>query len=111
MKGLEEYNSFKMCFLYCEENLGKFRENFREKPRIKESWINAGFIVFDKKVFDHWHGENLEKEVFAHLIKEGLAYTYRHDGFFKSADNYKDILEFEELMQDGSIPWLLKENS
>ncbi len=85
--------------------------NFREKPRIKESWINAGFIVFDKKVFDHWQGENLEKEVFAHLIKEGLAYTYRHDGFFKSADNYKDILEFEELMQDGSIPWLIKEKS
>jgi len=82
---------------------------FREKPRIKGTWINAGFIVFDKKVFDHWQGENLEKEVFPHLIEKGLAYTYRHDGFFKSADNYKDILEFEELLKDGSVPWLVKE--
>lgn len=84
---------------------------FREKPRIKGTWINAGFMVFDKKVFDHWQGENLEKEVFLHLIEKDLAYTYCHDGFFKSADNYKDILEFEELLKDGSVPWLVKEKS
>lgn len=82
---------------------------FREKPRIQEHWINAGFIVFDKKVFDHWQGENLEREVFPHLIEEGLAYTYRHNGFFKSVDNYKDIIEFEELLKDGAKPWLVKE--
>jgi len=81
----------------------------REKPLLPEHWINAGFIVFDKKVFDQWEGDNLESEVFAHLIEKGLVYTYRHQGFFKSLDSYKDQREFEELVKDGSLPWALKE--
>jgi glucose-1-phosphate cytidylyltransferase len=80
-------------------------EQMREKPIIKEHWINAGFIVFDSAVFTHWHGEDLEREVLPHLIGRGMVYSYRHDGFFKSADNYKDIMEFEELMGDGRKPW------
>lgn len=81
----------------------------REKPLLPEHWINAGFIVFDKKVFDHWEGENLESEVFPHLIESALVYTYRHDGFFKSLDSYKDQREFEELVKDGVLPWAVKE--
>ena len=81
----------------------------REKPLLREHWINAGFIVFDKKVFDHWEGENLESDVFAHLIEKDLVYTYRHDGFFKSLDSYKDQREFEEITKDGVYPWTVKE--
>ena len=78
--------------------------SLREKPTLYEHWINAGFIVFDKEVFDHWQGENLESDVFPHLIAEGLAYTYRHVGFFKSLDSYKDQREFEDIMKDGVLP-------
>jgi glucose-1-phosphate cytidylyltransferase len=81
----------------------------REKPLIQEHWINAGFIVFDSEVFDHWHGQNLEREVLANLIDKGLVYTYRHNGFFKSVDSYKDIMDFEDMLRDGSIPWRVKE--
>lgn len=81
----------------------------REKPLLHEHWINAGFIVFDKEVFDHWEGDNLESEVFAHLVEKDLVYTYRHEGFFKSLDSYKDQREFEELIKDGVYPWSVKE--
>lgn len=82
---------------------------FREKPLIQDHWVNAGFIVFDKQVFDHWQGEDLEREVFPNLIRKNLAYSYRHHGFFKSMDNYKDLVEFEELLGKGSVPWAVKE--
>ena len=82
----------------------------REKPLIKEHWINAGFILFDKAVFDLWEGTNMESHVIPHLVSEGLAYTYRHEGFFKSLDSYKDQLEFEEILESGQdLPWTPKE--
>lgn len=80
----------------------------REKPRMQEHWINAGFFVMDRGVFEHWNGSNLERDVLPGLVASGLAYAYRHEGFFKSLDNYKDQLEFEELL-DGTDrpPWAL----
>lgn len=80
----------------------------REKPLLHEHWINAGFIVFDKEVFDHWQGENLESDVFGHLVEKGLVYTYRHEGFFKSLDSYKDQREFDEVVRNGDYPWTVK---
>lgn len=77
----------------------------REKPRIEDHWINVGFMVFDQGVFEHWHGESLERDVLPGLIAQSAVYAYRHDGFFKSVDSYKDVMEFEELMDGGAIPW------
>ncbi|MBI4692944.1 MAG: NTP transferase domain-containing protein [Gammaproteobacteria bacterium] len=81
---------------------------FREKPVLREHWINAGFFVFDRAVFDHWEGRNLEREVFPALARKGLLYTYHHTGFFKSMDSYKDQIEIEQLVQGGDIPWKRK---
>ncbi|UCE59450.1 MAG: NTP transferase domain-containing protein [Phycisphaerales bacterium] len=73
---------------------------FHEKPVLREHWINAGFFVFDKKVFTHWTGANLEREVFPVLSQEGLLYAYQYDGFFKSMDTYKDQQELEQLYSE-----------
>lgn len=81
---------------------------FKEKPVLYEHWINAGFFVFDRTVFDHWTGENLEKDVFPALVEKNLLYAYRHDGFFKSMDTYKDQQEIEEMYRNGDIQWQLK---
>jgi glucose-1-phosphate cytidylyltransferase len=80
--------------------------SFREKPVLRDHWINAGFMVFDKEVFNHWHGNSLEREVLPSLLDSGHLYTYRHDGIFKSMDTYKDQQEIEQLYQDGKIRWL-----
>jgi len=52
----------------------------------------------EKAVFNHWHGNNLEREVFPRLLEMGQLYTYCHDGFFKSMDTYKDQQELEEML-------------
>jgi glucose-1-phosphate cytidylyltransferase len=92
--------------LDCDES-GKITA-FKEKPILREHWINAGFFVFDKKVFEHWEGDNLEREVFPSLLDKGLLYTYRHDGFFKSMDTYKDQQEIEQMAQQGDARWKTK---
>ena len=83
-------------------------EGIEEKPLMRGFWINAGFMVFDKRVFGHWQGDSLERDVLPALTEQGQAYGYKHDGFFKSVDSYKDATEFEELMEDGQTPWIVR---
>jgi len=79
--------------------------SFREKPILRQYWINAGFFVMEPEVFDHWEGCSLERDVFPALLKKGMVYTYKHDGFFKSMDTYKDQQELEQMCSQGSISW------
>lgn len=76
---------------------------FREKPRLTSHWINAGFFVMNRSVFDHWEGTNLERQVFPRLLEKGLLHTYRHDGFFKSMDTHKDQQEMEDILLNSNL--------
>ncbi len=80
-------------------------ENFREKPVLADHWINGGFFVFDRRAFDLWQGDDLEREVLPALGAAGELYAYRHAGFWKSMDTYKDALDLSALAQDGRHPW------
>ena len=81
-------------------------EQIREKPHLEDKWINAGFFVFEKAVFGEWEGRNLESQVLPSLVRKGKVFAYRHHGFFKSLDSYKDQQEFEELIAGQRLPWL-----
>jgi glucose-1-phosphate cytidylyltransferase len=83
--------------------------NFREKPRLRDHWINAGFFMMRPEVFDVWRGDSLERDVLPHLRELGELYAYRHDGFFKSMDTQKDQQELEDICADGVLPWLPRE--
>ena len=76
---------------------------FREKPKLRTHWINAGFFVLERRVFDRWNGRNLEREIFPALLERRELYTYRHDGFFKSMDTYKDQQELEDLLSKHEL--------
>lgn len=79
---------------------------FREKPVIEDCWINAGFFVFEKSVFDVWEGKNLEVDVFPALAHRGAIFAYKHFGFWKSMDTSKDLQELERIYHQSNIPWL-----
>ncbi len=79
-------------------------ENFREKPVLKE-WVNGGFFIFERAIFDYLEDDSiLEGEPLMRLADEGELMAYRHDGFWKCMDTYKDSLEFNELWKKGA-PW------
>ena len=85
---------------------GRINE-FREKPRLAEHRINAGFFVFDRRVFDLWQGEDLEREVLPRLAAVGELFAFQHDSFWKSLDTYKESLDLTELCKPGPPPWLV----
>ena len=70
---------------------------FREKP-VMQDWVNGGFFVFDRRIFEFLDGNcTLEREPFEVLSSRGEMMAFRHEGFWKCMDTYKDSLEFEEL--------------
>jgi glucose-1-phosphate cytidylyltransferase len=83
-------------------------ELMREKPLMADHWVNAGFMVMEHGVFDQWHGTSLERDMLPVLTAQQKLFAYRHDGFFKSVDSYKDVMEFEELMEAGDMPWIVR---
>ncbi len=89
------------------DGMGKVTR-FDEKPTIWDSFINAGFFVFNKRVFDHWLGHNLEGEVLPMLAKNNELFAYRHQGFWKSMDTGKDQQDLEQLNISGEPPWLFE---
>ncbi len=80
---------------------------FREKPKLPDHYINGGFFVFDKRCFDAWPepGEDLERDVLPALARENELFMYKHEGFWKSMDTYKDALELTALCAEGNPPW------
>jgi len=79
---------------------------FHEKPVLRDHWINAGFFVLDRVVFDDWPGPDLERDVLPALAADGRLRAYRHHGFWKSMDTQKDVAEMGRLATEGGSPWL-----
>ena len=79
--------------------------NFREKPKLNY-FMNGGFFVMKKKIFDYIKpGYDLEKEAFEDLAKKKQIAAFKHDGFWKSMNTLKDVIELNELYKSGVKPW------
>jgi glucose-1-phosphate cytidylyltransferase len=79
---------------------------FGEKP-VLDHWINAGFMVFEREVLgymDGGDGVNLERETLPRLAADGELMMYRHEGFWRSMDTFKDAKALDEIWRK-SAPW------
>ena len=75
-------------------------------------WINAGFFVFKKEIFDYINeGEELVVEPFQRLIKEKQLHGYKYDGFWAALDTFKDKQLFDDLYAAGKTPWKVWEEN
>ncbi|HUZ43081.1 MAG TPA: sugar phosphate nucleotidyltransferase [Acidimicrobiales bacterium] len=78
---------------------------FLENPVLNDHWINAGFFVFERAALEGSSGD-LETDVLPALVRDGSLYAFRHRGFWKSMDTYKDRQALQSLLDSGRAPWL-----
>jgi len=81
--------------------------DFAEKPQLA-GWVNAGFFVFNRAVFEYLNCEPdciLEREPLERLAQEDQLMAYRHDGFFFAMDTYREYLYLNELWNNKQAPW------
>jgi glucose-1-phosphate cytidylyltransferase len=78
---------------------------FREKPQM-DSWVNAGFFVFNKKVFDYLDDDSiLENQPMIELAKSNQLVAYRHNGYWQPMDTFREFSILNELWLSGTAPW------
>ena len=78
---------------------------FKEKPRIKDKWFNGGFFVFNKKIFEYLDRGDLEDEVFKFLAENKQISAFKHNGFWKSMNTFKDVIELNKLWTEDKADW------
>ena len=83
-------------------------ESFSEKPKHDGTWINGGFFVLNKKIFQLMPEETdnimWEQEPLKRLVEHNELMMYKHSGFWKCMDILRDKVELEK-MWDNNPPW------
>ena len=84
--------------------------SFIEKPKGDKEWINGGFFVCEKEIFDYIEGDSTiwEREPLEHIAKDNKLFAYKHRGFWHCMDTLKDKMELEALWDSGNAPWKIK---
>jgi glucose-1-phosphate cytidylyltransferase len=82
--------------------------DFREKPRLDDHLINAGYFVVERDALADARaaGTSLERDMLPAMAAQQRLFAYRHDGFWRSMDTHKDVLELDQLAREEGIPWM-----
>lgn len=69
-------------------------------------WINGGFYIFRKEIFNYiQEGEDLNPEPFHRLIHEDELLAYKYEGFWTCMDTFKDKQRLDDMYARGVAPW------
>lgn len=81
--------------------------NFAEKKVEDGGWINGGFMVLNRKVFDYIEGDDttFEKEPLETICCEHQMSAFKHYGFWKCMDTLRDKVALENMLAVNDAPW------
>lgn len=68
-------------------------------------WINGGFFVFRREIFDYLDAGDLVPDVLQRLAHDDRLMAWRHTGFWRPMDTLKDHQVLEDMVQAGNTPW------
>lgn len=82
-------------------------KSFSEKPIDKKNFINGGFFVFNKKIFDYLKNDKtiLEREPLSKLAQKNNLMCFKHTGFWHPMDTLKDKRTLDNLWKSNKAPW------
>ena len=107
-----------VCTLTAVHPPGRFGEigvdsdgrilSFNEKPQTESGYINGGFMVCRREMFDYLADDQrliLEQQPMKQLCSEGQLAAFRHDGFWQPMDTYAESRLLNQLWSEGRAPW------
>jgi glucose-1-phosphate cytidylyltransferase len=84
-------------------------ESFEEKPQMNDGYINGGFFVFNKKLFDFLEDDencDLEFGALQEIAELGQMNAFRHNDFWQCMDNIREKNYLNQLAREGNEYWL-----
>ena len=97
--------NLKSDFGIVEINSNDLVKHFIEKPILNDVWINAGFAVFKKEIFNYLELGELETIVYKRLSEKENISAYKHNGFWHGINTLKDQLYLNKLCINSKPPW------
>jgi glucose-1-phosphate cytidylyltransferase len=81
---------------------------FNEKPQAEGGYINGGYMVCSRRIFDYLPddpGVMLEQDPMRKLTAEGQLAAFRHEGFWQPMDTFQEFTLLNGLWEKGNAPW------
>jgi glucose-1-phosphate cytidylyltransferase len=81
---------------------------FTEKPRYSGNYINGGFYVFNRAIFDYLEDRDecdLETDTLEKISEQGELMVYKHDDFWACMDTIRDVDYLNELWNTHHAEW------
>ena len=92
--------------LKINENIVK---SFNKYSRPPEGWIDGGFFVFQKEIFDMIEivdrKEMLEGAVLENLARSNQFSAFKHEGYWRCIDTYRDLLMINKDIENKKGLW------
>lgn len=88
---------------------GKLVKKFDEKSQINVGWINGGFFVFSKEIFNFLPANKkymLERDPMTKLVKKKQLSAFAHHGFWQCMDNLRDKELLNKKWKEGKAKWI-----
>lgn len=82
-------------------------ESFEEKAKT-DGIINGGYFVLNPEVFSYLNDDSqciFEEEPLKELTHDRQLSVYLHDGFWMAIDTYKNVLDINQMWEQGDIRW------
>ena len=81
---------------------------FNEKPQVQHGWINGGFFVLNKKIFNYIDSSKtvFEREPLETLSKNRQLSAYRHFDFWQCMDTKRDYDYLNLLWKQKKYLWI-----
>ena len=82
-------------------------DEFLEKPKSNESWINGGFFVMETSVLTRIDGDStvLEDQPLRELAANGELCAFKHHGFWQPMDTIREKNLLNDFWNSGKAPW------
>ena len=83
--------------------------SFEEKAQMGQGYINGGFFIFHKNIFDYLEGgENFdfEFEAIQKLVQKKNLMAYKHESFWQCMDNIREKKYLNNLVKTNTAPWI-----
>lgn len=82
-------------------------KKFEEKNQINEGWINGGFFVLNKKIFNYLpkYQSMLEREPMNRLVKDRQLISFKHYGFWQCMDTLRDKEMLNQMWKKKKHQW------
>jgi len=81
---------------------------FLEKPQISEGFINGGFFVLNRRIFDYLGDDDtvpFERAPMQALTRDGQLKVFAHDGYWMAMDTLRDLSLLNEEWKSLRPAW------